>query len=122
MTAENNTDKISGIEITPTDVEAILDLVRTAGIVQNYINDETAHGIARLMSTVLKITNTIMSTDLVDVMERGLQDPALDKALLQPPKIGIGGLLKQTQDEDFQKGMGIMIELIKALGRATKDV
>jgi len=121
MTAENNTDKISGIEITPTDVEAILDLVRTAGIVQNYINDETAHGIARLMSTVLKITNTIMSTDLVDVMERGLQDPALDKALLQPPKIGIGGLLKQTQDEDFQKGMGIMIELIKALGRATKD-
>ncbi|MGD9778329.1 DUF1641 domain-containing protein [Methanomethylovorans sp.] len=121
MTAENNTDKISGIEITPTDVEAILDLVRTAGIVQNYINDETARGIARLMSTVLKITNTIMSTDLVDVMERGLQDPALDKALLQPPKIGIGGLLKQTQDEDFQKGMGIMIELIKALGRATKD-
>jgi len=121
MTAENNTDKISGIEITPTDVEAILDLVRTTGIVQNYINDETAHGIARLMSTVLKITNTIMSTDLVDVMERGLQDPALDKALLQPPKIGIGGLLKQTQDEDFQKGMGIMIELIKALGRATKD-
>lgn len=122
MTAENNTGKISGIEITPTDVEAILDLVRTAGIVQNYINDETAHGIARLMSTVLKITNTIMSTDLVDVMERGLQDTALDKALLQPPKIGIGGLLKQTQDEDFQKGMGIMIELIKALGRATKDV
>jgi len=121
MTAENNTDKISGIEITPTDVEAILDLVRTTGIVQNYINDETAHGIARLMSTVLKRTNTIMSTDLVDVMERGLQDPALDKALLQPPKIGIGGLLKQTQDEDFQKGMGIMIELIKALGRATKD-
>lgn len=122
MTAENNTGKISGIEITPTDVEAILDLVRTAGIVQNYINDETAHGISRLMSTVLKITNTIMSTDLVDVMERGLQDTALDKALLQPPKIGIGGLLKQTQDEDFQKGMGIMIELIKALGRATKDV
>ncbi|MGB3908265.1 MAG: DUF1641 domain-containing protein [Methanomethylovorans sp.] len=122
MTAENNTDKIAGIEITSTDVEAILDLVRTAGIMQNYINDETAHGIARMMSTVLKITNTIMSTDLVDVMERGLQDPALDKALLQPPKVGIGSLLKQTQDEDFQKGMGIMIELIKALGRATKDV
>lgn len=122
MTAENNTDKIAGIEITSTDVEAILDLVRTAGIMQNYINDETAHGIARMMSTVLKITNTIMSTDLVDVMERGLQDPALDKALIQPPKVGIGSLLKQTQDEDFQKGMGIMIELIKALGRATKDV
>ncbi|WP_370574139.1 DUF1641 domain-containing protein [Methanomethylovorans sp.] len=122
MTGENNTDKISGIEITPTDIEAILDLARTVGMLQNYINDETAHGIARLMSTVLKITNAVMSTDLVDVMERGLQDPALDKALLEPPKIGLGGLLKQTKDEDFQKGMGIMIEILKALGRATKDV
>ncbi|WP_298684256.1 DUF1641 domain-containing protein [uncultured Methanomethylovorans sp.] len=122
MTGENNADKISGIEITPTDVEAILDLARTVGILQNYINDETAHGIARLISTVLKITNTIMSTDLVDVMERGLQDSALDKALLDPPKIGLAGLLKQTQDEDFQKGMGIMVELIKSLGRATKDI
>jgi uncharacterized protein YjgD (DUF1641 family) len=122
MTGENNADKISGIEITPTDIEAILDLARTVGMLQNYINDETAHGIARLMSTVLKITNAIMSTDFVDVMERAIQDPQLDKALLEPPKIGIGGLLKQTQDEDFQKGMGIMIELLKALGRATKDV
>ncbi len=122
MTGENNADKISGIEITPTDVEAILDLVRTLGILQNYINDQTAHGIAQLMTTVLKITNAVMSTDLVDVMERGLQDPALDKALLEPPKIGLGGLLKQTKDEDFQKGMGIMIEILKALGRATKDV
>lgn len=122
MTGENNADKISGIEITPTDIEAILDLARTVGMLQNYINDETAHGIARLMSTVLKITNAIMSTDFVDVMERAIQDPQLDKALLEPQKIGIGGLLKQTQDEDFQKGMAIMIELLKALGRATNDV
>ncbi|MBC7085242.1 MAG: DUF1641 domain-containing protein [Methanomethylovorans sp.] len=122
MRGENNIDNISGIEITPTDVEAVLDLIRTAGILQNYINDETAHGIARLLSAVLKITNTIISTDFVDVVERGFQDPELDKALINPPKIGIGSLLKQTQDEDFQKGMGLMIELIKALGRATEDI
>ncbi len=121
MTGENNTDKISGIEMTPTDIEAILDLARTVGMLQNYINDETAHGIARLMSTVLKITNAIMSTDFVDVMERAIQDPQLDKALIDPHKIGITGLLREMGNEDFQRGMGITIELLKAMGRATKD-
>ncbi|WP_319506813.1 DUF1641 domain-containing protein [uncultured Methanolobus sp.] len=121
MTYENITEQMPRIEITPTDVESVLDLVRTMGILQNYINDQTAHGIADLMSTVLKITNAIMSTDLVDVMERGLQDPELDKALIDPPKVGFGGLLKQMQDEDFQKGLGVMLTLVKAIGRATED-
>jgi uncharacterized protein YjgD (DUF1641 family) len=62
-----------------------------------------------------------MSTDLVEVMERSLQDPQLDKALINPPKVGMGGMLKQTQDEDFQRGLGLMIELLKAMGRATRE-
>jgi uncharacterized protein YjgD (DUF1641 family) len=62
-----------------------------------------------------------MSTDLVEVMERSLQDPQLDKALINPPKVGMGGMLKQMQDEDFQKGLGVMLELLKAIGRATED-
>lgn len=121
MTDEIVADQISGIEITPADVEAILDLIRTTRILQDYMNDQTAHGIAQIMTTVLKITNAVMSTDLVDVMERGLQDPELDKALLEPPRVGIGGLLKQMQDEDFQKGLGVMLTLVKAIGRATED-
>ncbi|WP_242492591.1 DUF1641 domain-containing protein [Methanolobus psychrotolerans] len=121
MTNENIADQISGIEITPADIEAVLDLVRTMRILQNYINDQTAHGIAELGATVLKLTNAIMCTDLVEIMERGVQDPELDKALLNPPKIGIGGMMKQMQNEDFQKGLGIMIELLKAIGRATED-
>jgi len=54
-------------------------------------------------------------------MERSLQDPQLDKALINPPKVGMGGMLKQTQDEDFQRGLGLMIELLKAMGRATRE-
>ena len=121
MADENTINQISGVEITPTDVAAILDMVRTAKMLQDYINDPTAHGIAKLMTTVLKLTNAIMSTDLVEVMERSLQDPQLDKALINPPKVGMGGMLKQTQDEDFQRGLGLMIELLKAMGRATRE-
>ncbi len=121
MAEESIIDKVSGIEITPTDIEAVLDLVRTVRILQDYMNDQTAHGIAELMSTVLKITNAIMSTDLVDIVERGLQDPQLDKALLNPKNVGVSGMFKQMQDDDFQKGLGIMLELVKAIGRATKE-
>ncbi|MBN2109831.1 MAG: DUF1641 domain-containing protein [Methanosarcinaceae archaeon] len=121
MADEYNIDQIAGIEITPTDMEAIIDMARTIRILQDYINDPTAHGIAKLMTTVLKITNTVMSTDLVDIMERGLQDPQLDKALLDPPKVGIGGMLKEMQNEDFQKGLGIMLALLKAIGRAASE-
>lgn len=121
MVDENITNHISGVEITPEDVEAILDMARTARMLQDYINDPTAHGIAKLMTTVLKITNAVMSTDLVDVMERSLQDPQLDKALLDPPKVGMGGLFREMKDEDLQKGLGVMLELLKAVGRASSE-
>lgn len=121
MSDENTINQISGVEIRPGDVEAVLDLIRTARILQDYINDQTAHGIADITSTVLKLTNAIMCTDLVEVMERAVQDPELDKAILNPPKVGPGGLIRQMGDEDFQKGMGILITLVKAIGRAAEE-
>ncbi|MDW7731815.1 MAG: DUF1641 domain-containing protein [Methanolobus sp.] len=121
MAEEITTNQVSGIEIAPSDVEALLDLIRTSKILQDYMNDQTAHGMAEIASVCFKLINATISTDLVDVMERGLQDPQLDKALLNPPKIGIGGLFREMQDEDFQKGLGIMTELLKAIGRAASD-
>ncbi|SFM92128.1 DUF1641 domain-containing protein [Methanolobus profundi] len=116
-----NDNTPTSIPVGPEDMEAFLDLVRTARIMQDYMNDQTAHGIAEIMATVLKLTNAVISTDLIDVLERGMQDPELDKALLDPPKIGLGGLIKQMGDEDFQKGMGVMLTLVKAIGRATEE-
>lgn len=121
MAEENITNQLAGIDITPTDVEAVLDIVRTARIMQDYMNDQTAHGIADIAAVCFKLINAVSSTDLVDVMERGLQDPKLDKALLNPPRVGISGLYKQMQDEDLQRGLGLMLELVKALGRASRD-
>jgi uncharacterized protein YjgD (DUF1641 family) len=61
------------------------------------------------LSTLLKLLNIISSTDLIDVLERGIQEPILDKALLTSPIIGIGGLLKAFRDEDFQRGLGLVV-------------
>jgi uncharacterized protein YjgD (DUF1641 family) len=62
-----------------------------------------------------------MCTDLIEVMERAVQDPELDKAILNPPKVGLTGVLKEMGDEDFQKGMGVMLTLVKAIGRAAEE-
>ncbi|KXS43460.1 MAG: hypothetical protein AWU59_1101 [Methanolobus sp. T82-4] len=121
MADEVITNQISGIEIAPEDVEALLDLVRTSRILQDYMNDQTAHGMAEIAAVYFKLINAMISTDLVDVIERGVQDPQLDKALLDPPKAGVATLLKEMQDEDLQKGLGIMLELLKAIGRAAGD-
>jgi hypothetical protein len=118
MTDEIISTKYQELRYT-NDIEAILDLARTVGMLQNYINDETAHGIARLMSTVLKKTNAIMSTDFVDVLERAIQDPQLDKALIDRIKFGITGFSEKWEMKTF-KGWD-NIELLKAMGRATKD-
>ncbi|RJS74149.1 DUF1641 domain-containing protein [Methanophagales archaeon] len=85
------------------------------------MNDQMLHDISEFVCALLKLMNAMASTDLIEIMERGLQDPNLDKALLNPPKIGIWGLIRAMRDENVQKGMGIMIELLKAIGRASTD-
>ncbi|MDK2893194.1 DUF1641 domain-containing protein [Methanohalophilus sp.] len=119
MTGEN---EITNAGMTSADVESVVDVVRTMRIMQDYLNDETIHGVAEIMIPMMKLVNGIASTDLVDVLERGLQDPDLDRALITPPKVGLYGLLKEMGDEDLQKGIGIALELLKALGRASEEV
>lgn len=108
--------------VSATDVESVVDIVRTLRIMQDYLNDETIHGVAGIMTPMLKLVNGIASTDLVDVLERSMQDPNLDRALLNPPNVGLYGLVKEMGDEDLQKGIGIALELLKALGRASEEL
>ncbi|MBP2030306.1 uncharacterized protein YjgD (DUF1641 family) [Methanohalophilus levihalophilus] len=119
MTVES---EITNAGISASDVESVVDVVRTMRIMQDYLNDETIHGVAGIMNPMLKLVNSIASTDLVDVLERGLQDPDLDRALISPPRVGLYGLIKEMGDEDLQKGIGIALELLKALGRASEEV
>lgn len=46
-------------------------------------------------------------------------DPEFDKALVNPPKVGLFGLLGALRDTDTQKGVGILLALVKALGKAS---
>ncbi|HEX59882.1 MAG TPA: DUF1641 domain-containing protein [Methanomicrobia archaeon] len=107
------------VVLEPADVETLSELLGILRLVQSYVNDQVLQDVSKLISTTLKLLNAVASTDLVDVLERALQDPELDKALLSPPQIkGLFAMMRALKDEDVQKGMGIMLTLLKALGRA----
>ena len=110
------------IELDEKTYNTLVDLINSSKILQDYLNDQVIQDLSKHINTLSKILNAISSTDLVDIFERALQDPRLDKALLDPPKLGLVGLLKSLGDEDAQRGMGILISLVKALGKAAKEL
>ncbi len=107
-------------KLSKEDVEALSDLLNSYRMLMDMMNDQMIEELSKTMSVLMKLLNGIVSTDLPDILERALQDPELDKALLDPPKAGLSSLLGALRDEDFQRGLGVMIELLKALGRAAK--
>ncbi|RKY63163.1 MAG: hypothetical protein DRQ02_12965 [Candidatus Latescibacterota bacterium] len=121
MTEEMKEKETIPVELDPSELDALVEVLNTVKFLRDFLNDQMVHDISEIVSVVFKLINTVASTDLIDVLERGLQDPNLDKALLNPPKVSTWGLIKAMKDEDVQKGVGIMIELLKAIGRASTD-
>jgi uncharacterized protein YjgD (DUF1641 family) len=110
-----------GVSLDPQKVELIVELIDSIELIMTFLNDQAIQDISGLLSSVLKLVNGIASTDLIDILERGLMDPELDKALIDPPKLGLFGLMGAIRNEDMQRGIGLVVEVIKALGRATVE-
>ncbi|RLG54763.1 MAG: hypothetical protein DRO00_00325 [Thermoproteota archaeon] len=107
------------LHLEEPDLEALIEILSIYRIIRDMLNDQLIKDVSYIASSLLKLVNVVSSTDLIEILERGLQDPELDKALLNPPKIGLTGLLSALRDEDFQKGMGIVVALLKAIGKAS---
>jgi len=107
------------LHLEEPDLEALIEILSIYRIIRDMLNDQLIKDVSHIASSLLKLVNVVSSTDLIEILERGLQDPELDKALLNPPKIGLTGLLSALRDEDFQKGMGIVVALLKAIGKAS---
>ena len=112
---------VAGQGLEEATINALADLLNTVGILQDYLNDQVVQDLSRISSPVFKLISAISATDLVDIIERALQDPGLDKALLNPPRVGLMGLLGTLGNEEVQRGIGIMIELLRAIGKASMD-
>ena len=112
---------IPTVGLDESEVQALRDLLNFVGILQDYVNDQVLKDVSGIVSSVFKLVNAMSSTDLIGVLERAVQDPQLDKALLDPPQIGPLSLLGALRDEDVQRGIGILMELLKAFGQAARE-
>jgi len=87
-----------------------------------YVNDQVISDISKLLGSLFKLLNAISSTDLIDVLERALQEPNLDKAIMDPPRVGMWGFLSALRNKEVQRGMEILIKLLKAIGKAAMEL
>lgn len=111
------------LELDESTFNTLIELLNSTKIIQDYLNDQVIQDVSKHLGSLLKLLNIISSTDLINIIERGLQDPDLDRELLQSNnKVGIVGLLKAMGEDDFQRGLGLMVSLLKAIGRAYEDV
>ncbi len=121
ISAQKELQSAAGQGLDGAALDSLNELLHTVEILVGYLNDQVVQDLSKVLSPIFGLVGAIAATDLVDIMERGLQDPGLDKALLDPPKVGLIGLLKAIGDEDVQRGMGIMVALLRAIGRASRD-
>lgn len=108
-------------KVNEEEIDMLVDLIDSIKLLRDYLNDQVIQDLAKILSSMFKLINIMSSTDLIEILERALQDPQLDKALLNPPSIGLGGLIKALRDKEVQKGLGIIIELLKAIGRTSAN-
>ena len=117
--ANEITARVAGAQLDEDAVKTLTELLNTFRIMQEYLNDQVVKDLSGLASTVFKLVNAVTATDMIEIIERSLQDPGLDKALLNPQRLGALSLLLALLDKDVQRGMGIMIAFLKAFGRAS---
>ena len=110
---------IGGVNLEPRTVESMVELIDAFGLIMTFLNDQAMQDLSGMLSQLLKLVNGLTGSDIVDLLEAALLDPEFDKALMNPPKMGILGLMGALRDEDTQKGIGILLALVKALGKAS---
>ena len=108
-------------EMDEKTTKSLVELLSLTRLAQDSIDDQVLKDVSGLLSVVFKLLNAISGTDLVDIVERALQDPELDKALLSPPKVGFWGLYKASRNQDVRKGLGVVVELLRVVGKASKS-
>jgi uncharacterized protein YjgD (DUF1641 family) len=110
---------IGGVTLEPHTVESMVELIDTFGLIMTFLNDQAIQDLAGMMAQILKLVNGLTGSDIVDLLEAALMDPEFDKAMIDAPKVGMFGILGALGDEDTQRGIGILLALVKALGKAS---
>ena len=92
-----------------------------------WLNDELVKEIGSLMNSILALVPVIeklselLSSPEVQKVINALSSEETVKAIQNPEKVGLTKLMTELRNEDFQRGLGVLVSLIKAIGKATRE-
>lgn len=113
---------------TAEDLEqsGILDLLEVIGTRDEASGEQLYETFAENPESLQAIQNlsllaggvSRMNPDTLAAVIDGIEDgPSVSRdAIADPPEIGILGALKQLQDQDVRRGLGVIFVLLKAIG------
>ena len=92
-----------------------------------WLNDELVKEIGSLMNSILALIPIIeklsefLSSPEVQKVINALASEETVKVIQNPEKVGLTKLMTELRNEDFQRGLGVLVSLIKAIGKATRE-
>lgn len=79
------------------------------------VSKEDAIKVANTLAILMKLVPIILSPEKMKIFSE-----TLSEELKRPQRYGVLGLMRALRDEDVQRGLWLLIALLKAIGRAYK--
>ncbi|AEE93121.1 hypothetical protein Ahos_0229 [Acidianus hospitalis W1] len=92
-----------------------------------WLNDEVIKDLGSLLNSILalvpiieKLSEFLSDPEIVKIINTITSEDTI-KIIQNPEKMGMTKLLSEMRNENFQRGLGILIKIIEKIGEATKS-
>jgi len=92
-----------------------------------WLNDEVIKDLGSLLNSILalvpiveKLSEFLSDPEVVKIINTIASEDTI-KIIQNPEKMGLTKLLSEMRNENFQRGLGILIKIIEKIGEATKS-
>lgn len=107
-------------------LDAVFDVTYILKTLKDMLNEEAVSNLMTTLSLTLdflprgiEFLNHTMSPAIYNMFS-SISSPEAQKLLSNPPKVSLGGLIAAFRDEDIQRGIGILLTILKILGKNYK--
>lgn len=118
---------VAAIEENPEDaarlvqnLDQVNDLIDVSSLATSAMDDEMVMTLAEKGSRLGEVVDTAGDEEVAAGLESVLQAVG-DATDEEPEPVGILGLLGAMRDPDVKRGLGVAVNLLRALGKTTSD-
>ncbi|WP_126451032.1 DUF1641 domain-containing protein [Sulfodiicoccus acidiphilus] len=103
-------------------LDTLLEMAYWLKSLRDLLNEDAVRNLSEKVSSLLEV-----SSEMSELLKQGwlsklnevLSSQEIRDAVKDPPRVGLSGLIRMLSDPDVQKGMGIAMSILKAIGKRT---